>query len=139
MITMAELLKGNTLSSLDADVQKNLGILLERLNLIRNLWNKPMIVTSGFRSMLDHIRIYKEIAAKKGKPFKMSDVPMGSRHLYGMAADISDPTFELTAWCKLNNSKVLEDCQLWCEDDMTETRLHLQIEAPASGHRWFKP
>ena len=33
------------------------------------------------RTFGDHIRIYKNIAKKAGKPFNIDDVPMGSRHL----------------------------------------------------------
>lgn len=44
--------------------------------------NKPVIVTSGYRSMAHHLRIY----AEKGITDK-SKIPMGSYHLTGKAVD----------------------------------------------------
>jgi len=52
---------------------------VRKLDSLRSLYRKPMIVTSGYRSMERHKAIYKEL----GK-----EPPMGSMHLYGRAADI---------------------------------------------------
>ena len=93
-----------------------------------------MIVTSGFRTMEDHIRVYRE----KGIT-DVTKIPMKSLHLTGKAIDIYDPNFELTDWCKLNNSKILKEVGLWCEDDKSVKRLHFQTSPPRSGSRWFKP
>ena len=43
---------------------------------------QPITITSGYRSLQDHLRIYKE----KGITDK-SKIPMGSYHLKGLAAD----------------------------------------------------
>jgi LAS superfamily LD-carboxypeptidase LdcB len=137
MISMAELLQGKKLEEQKIDVQANLTTLLQRVNMIRTAWAKAMTVTSGLRTMEDHIRIYKEKAEKAGVPFDLSKVPMGSRHLTGGAVDISDPKLELTAWLKAN-PKVLEDAGLWCEEGNANW-VHFQISPPKSGNRWFYP
>lgn len=136
---MKELLCGADFDKLQKDIQSNLNILLDRINKLRKLWGKPMTVTSGFRSMSDHICIYQQKAKQEGKKFDMSKIPMKSKHLSGQAVDIYDPDFSLTKWCKQNNSKVLFDIGLWCEDDTTVPRLHFQTEKVSSGNRWFKP
>lgn len=138
-ISLKELIKDAKYSSLDATIQGNLMTLLERINKIRSSWGKAMTVTSGLRTKEDHIRIYKEIAAKKSQKFDESKVPMGSQHLKGAAVDISDPKGELQKWCK-ENEKTLADVGLWCEHfDYTKGWVHFQIYPPKSGNRFFKP
>ena len=83
--------------------------------------------------METHLRIYKE----KGITDK-NKIPMKSKHLTCQAVDIADAKFFLTNWCK-ENEEVLKEIGLWCEDDVTVKRLHLQIVPPTSGKRWFKP
>lgn len=116
----------------------NLAILLERMNVIRQKWNKPMVITSGFRSQEDHLRIYKEIAARKGVEFDESKVPMGSKHLAGAACDVYDNDGSLMKWCRANED-ILVEVGLWIEDDTSVPRVHFQIQAPKSGNRFFKP
>lgn len=133
MISMDELLNHKySLEKQTDEIQKNLPILLERVNKIRTLWDKPMIVTSGLRTMEDHLRIYKE----KGitDPAK---IPMKSRHLIGAAVDIYDPELGITAWLKADES-ILTDAELWCEEG-NKNWLHVQIFPPASNNRWFLP
>ncbi len=135
MITLAEILMGRiTYDKLSAQQQSNINTLLQRINIIRKAYNKSMKVSSGFRSMEDHLRIYKE----KGitDPNK---IPMKSNHLSAAAIDIADPKQELQKWI-LANIKILEDAQLWCEDfTATKTWVHFQILAPKSGKRFFMP
>lgn len=135
MISMNELLKGKVkLEDLPQDHQDNLAILLERVNKIREAYGKPMTVTSGYRSMEDHLRIYRE----KGIT-DQSKIPMKSRHLSGKAVDIGDGDKALKEWV-LDNVELLESVGLWCEDfGTTTTWVHFQIEAPASGKRFFMP
>lgn len=59
---------------------KRLAVKLEEVRVL--LGNKPMRITSGFRSMADHLRIY----AQKGITDKRR-IPMQSWHLKGLAAD----------------------------------------------------
>lgn len=132
MISMEELLNGKKLKEQGEEIQKNLAILLERVNKIRTQWGKPMIVTSGLRTMEDHLRIYKEKGITDPKK-----IPMKSRHLTGAAVDVADPKLALTAWLKKDKS-ILEKAELWCEDGNSNW-VHFQILPPVSGNRWFRP
>jgi uncharacterized protein YcbK (DUF882 family) len=134
MVTMKELLKDKNLEDQSKEIQDNLKVLHYRINIIRKIWGKPMSITSGLRTMEDHLRIYKQ----KGITDK-SKIPMKSKHLYGAAVDISDPKQELQNWC-LKNVKVLEDTQLWLESfSATPNWCHFQISSPKSGKRFFIP
>lgn len=134
MITLKELCKGHNFDSLPPQHRANLEAFLERLNRIRKSWGHPMSITSGYRSLEEHLRIYKS----KGIT-DQSKIPMKSRHLYGAACDIYDPQQELQKWC-LANTKLLEDVGLWCEHfSATPTWVHFQLNPPASGARFFRP
>lgn len=134
MIVMKELIKTTDFDSLPPDIKANLLKLLEKLNVIRKAYGKPMTITSGLRSMIDHLRIYKE----KGIT-DQSKIPMKSNHLYGIAADISDPKGELKAWI-MDNISLMEELGLYFEDfAFTPTWVHIQFKTPASGKRFFKP
>ena len=135
MIEFSELIKEYNLEDIPKDHQNNLLILLERLNQLRKIWAKPMIITSAYRSMEHHLAIYH----KRGI-YDKSKIPMQSRHLTGQACDIYDEHFSLTNFCKKDNSKLIISIGLWCEDDKSVPRLHVQtISPPNSDHRWFKP
>lgn len=134
MITLKELIKNTLISDIPLEHQHNLEELLKRINVIRTVYGKPMTVTSGYRSLQDHLRIY----SSKGITDR-SKIPMASKHLYGQAVDIYDPNKELQAWVK-QNVKVLEDIGLWCEDfGSTPNWCHFQIVPPRSGKRFFIP
>lgn len=134
MITMNEILRKYKFEQLDAEVQKNLIDLLEKINKVRSLYNKPMKITSGLRTKEDQIRIYNQ----KGIT-DLTKIPMGSRHLYGQAIDVFDPNKELQQWC-LSNVIKLEEIGLWCEDFLyTPNWTHFQSVPPKSGKRFFKP
>jgi uncharacterized protein YcbK (DUF882 family) len=131
---MDEVLKGAKLEDQTSEIQDNLKKLLEKLNLLRAAYGKPMIVTSGLRTMADHLRIYRE----KGITDK-SKIPMQSRHLLGLACDFGDSKQELQKWCLANVAK-LEEIGLWLEDfSATVNWVHVQIVPPKSGNRFFKP
>jgi len=131
---MQELLKDAKLEDQTQDIQDNLVELLVRINKVRAAYGKPMTVTSGLRTMADHLRIY----AAKGITDK-SKIPMQSNHLYGRAVDISDPNKELQAWV-LKNVKLMEEIGLWMEDFSATTNwVHFQINPPKSGNRFFQP
>lgn len=134
MITMEEILKKTKFEDQSPEVQANLKDLLEKINKVRSAYGKPMTVTSGFRSMDDHLRIYKEKSITD-----QSKIPMKSKHLYGQAVDISDPKQELQSWCLANEAKLAE-IGLWMEDfTATKNWCHFQTVAPKSGKRWFLP
>lgn len=111
----------------------NLEILLERMNQIRQLYGKPMVITSGLRSLDDHLRIYREMGV-----IDQSKIPMKSKHLIGAACDVLDTDGSLMKWCRANVTH-LETIGLWIEDDSSVPRVHFQIQAPSSGNRFFKP
>lgn len=132
MISLKEL---NPLDrSTSPEIQKNLYALLSTLNSIRSSYGVPMTITSGFRAMEDHLRIYRD----KGitDPAK---IPMKSKHLYGQAADIADADGKFWSWCQ-SNLDMMEKLGVYFEDrKSTPTWVHIQIVAPASGKRIFIP
>lgn len=121
---------------LSKEQEANLNTLHSRINIIRAKYGKPMLITSGFRSIEDHKRIYLDLAKQRG--ISSIRIPMGSQHLKGAAVDIYDPDGSLYRWCKANE-QVLFDAKLWCEEQDDQPRVHFQIFPPASGKRWFKP
>ena len=129
MISTKELLCGNIITDLSIAEQHNLEELKDKLNKLRIEWGKPMVVTSGFRTVYQHRLIY----SKKGndKP------PMGSQHLQGKAADIADPYGALYLWCE-QHMPLLADTGLWCEKG-TVGWVHFQTTPPKSGARFFLP
>lgn len=113
----------------DGLVASNLLTLCNRLNKLRAIWGKPMIITSGLRSEDEQANLIK---AGKSNAKK-------SKHLIGMAADILDPENKLDEWLE-QNAKVLEEIGLWVErKDSTPGWTHLQCCPPNSGNRFFKP
>lgn len=137
MITREELNpKGYKLST---ELSRNLESLLVAMNIIRSAYGKPMYVTSGFRSIEDHKRIYMDIAKRQGVPSVR--IPMGSKHLVAAACDILDTDGALYAWCKAHDAE-LAKAGLYCEDDKSVPRVHFQVLPFGSykpgGTRWFK-
>lgn len=132
MITWQEMLGKYKESDISNEFIPNLKELHKRINVIRNAYGKPMIPTSIFRSMADHLRIYTQ----KGITDK-SKIPMGSNHLKGCAIDIADPQGKLMEWTK-ENIPLLEEVGLWCEDGISGW-CHFQSVPPKSGKRFFLP
>jgi len=133
-ISFKELIKNTSLADIPHAHQVSLEELLKRINIIREAYGKPMIVSSGYRSLQDHKRIYSE----KGitDPNK---IPMGSAHLSGQALDVADPKQELQSWI-LANIDILEKAGLYCEDfSASPNWVHFQCRPPKSGNRFFKP
>jgi uncharacterized protein YcbK (DUF882 family) len=134
MLSMDELLNHKyKLEDQTPEIQAHLAILLARVNIIRAKWGKPMTMTSGLRTMADHLRIY----AAKGIT-DPAHIPMKSHHLFGEAVDISDPDLELTDWLKGDGANLLVTTGLWCEEGNANW-VHFQIVPPKSGNRWFLP
>lgn len=133
-ISLKELLGSHNIAEVPHGHQLCLEELRTRLEKVRAEFGKPMRITSGYRSMQEHLQIY----SKKGITDK-SKIPMRSKHLIGCAADVADPAQELQAWCKANEPK-LEEIGLWIEDfSATPNWVHFQTVPPASGKRFFKP
>lgn len=137
MITYLELLNGHLISDVPIAAQQNLEILLTKINKIRDAYGVPMKVTSGYRTLEEHFRIYSTIAFKKGVPYNRNAVPTKSNHLYGRACDIMDKDGKLYCFA-FENQKLLEAIGLWCEVG-TKGWVHFQICAPISGNRFFLP
>lgn len=111
------------------EIASNLAILLDRLNLVRIAYNKPMTVTSGLRSLEQQKSLISQ-----GKSNATH-----SKHLYGQAADILDESGVLKAWAN-DNLKLIEEIGLWLESfDHTPNWVHFQIVSPKSGNRFFIP
>ena len=140
MIVPEELIDIEDLEDAPLHVQWNLMVLHYKLNVLRRAYGRPMIINSGFRSETQHIRIYDAIndrrAVKGLRPLK---VPWGSQHLIGAAADISDPKGNLKHFLE-ENHHLLEQLDLYLEDpEVTVGWIHVQLYAPKSGSRIFKP
>ncbi len=84
MISYKELLHGHAINDLTIKQQQNLQELQTKVNVIRAAWGKPMIVTSGFRSLQDQKRINPKVT--------------NSAHMEGKAVDIQDKDGSLYKW-----------------------------------------
>lgn len=124
-ITMTEYLKGRQLNSpLTYEMYDNMCKLLVAVNMLRDKYGKPLGVSSGYRSKEDNRRV-------AGSP--------NSLHMTCEAVDFMDHDKSLKKFL-LANIQLLEDLDLYAEDfDATPTWVHLQIKAPKSGVRVFRP
>lgn len=133
MISFKEMLGDHTIAEVPMKHQQNMQELLKRVNHIREAWGKPMIVTSGYRSLEEHYRIYSKLGIPRDK------VPLKSAHLTGEAVDIFDPGLLLTDWLK--NDRIgltmLQTHDLYCEEG-NKNWVHFQTRPTKYGH-WFKP
>lgn len=141
MITLKEYLKFEICN--DQVILSNIRALLDSVNALEEVYKKDggkaFITTSGLRTKESQIRIYRDIAKKKGIEFDESKVPMGSKHISGQAIDIFDPKGVLKKWLT-DNEEYLEELGLYCEDfSATESWVHFQSVAPKSGKRFFIP
>lgn len=127
MITLAELTKTATP---DEAQLASLKTLLDKVNVVRAKWGKPLIVTSGLRSREQHDAIYRRMGKK---------APGGSAHLSGEAVDFYDRDGLLGGFL-LDNLGLLEELGLYMEDPtVTRGWIHLQTRRPGSGRRIFMP
>ena len=80
---------------LTQELEANLSKLLEALNKFRKIYDKPMIVSSGYRPSIFN---QKAGAAKK------------SNHMLCLACDFIDMDSSLDAYC-VANENILEECE----------------------------
>lgn len=125
--TVKELLNAGTHkwkeSEVDTVTLRNLEDLCRKINALG--YQPPMRASSCLRSLKDQQRI--------------NPSAMGSSHLYGSAVDIADPKGELKKWLETRYGELV-NCGLYMEDPKsTPTWVHLQIYAPKSMNRIFKP
>lgn len=110
MIIANEILKGQGCPS---EYQENLRDLLEKINIIRKAYDKPMIVTSGYRTVS-----YELAHGRSGK----------SDHCKCKAVDIWDKDKELAKWCH-ENEDLLIKTKLWIEHtDYTKNWVHFTTQ-----------
>ena len=144
MLTLEEIIHcGIKPEDLDSDKLKEEQDLLIKINIIRTKYGKPMTVTSGVRTLQDHLRIY----AQKGIT-DQSKIPMKSKHLETVtnaaAVDIADAGLLITKWLKdtKEGREAADEANLFFEDT-NPNWLHAQNKPFSSyvvgGTRWFKP
>lgn len=138
MITLKELNPNGYETT--AEIDGNLQELLTKLNRLRKEYGLPMFVTSGLRDMKKHLAIYEEKNKKlKEQGLPEIKVPMGSLHLRGLAVDFADKDGKLWDWIQARQD-LIEELDLYFEDKAaTPGWTHIQIRAPKSGKRIFKP
>lgn len=124
-ITPQEVLMGRDQEfPLSDELKQNLDKLLIALNKFRAFYGKPMIVSSGYRP---------------GRFNVTAGGAKQSNHEICLACDFKDLDGSLDQWC-LDHPEILENCGLYQEHpDSTPKWLHLQLKAPKSGNRVFRP
>lgn len=118
----------------------NLNTLIPKVNELLERYGKPLVMSSGFRSKEDQIRIYAEKNAKrKAQGLPPYKVPTSSQHMAAAAVDIEDPDRKFGHWCLMHLDYLIE-LDLYMEDlGSTPTWCHLQCLPPKSGKRIFRP
>lgn len=99
-VTFVEILHGHLISDVPINHQQNIDKLLIAINKFRAEYNKPMLVTSGYRTALDQERINPSVKH--------------SRHMTGEAVDVADTDGSLYDYAYANQDK-LKEWGLWCE------------------------
>lgn len=125
MITRAEILMGRDVKyPLTVDLESNLDGLIKALNLFRQEYGIPMLVSSGYRP----------------GPFNaLAGGAENSPHLTCEACDFHDPDGAIKNWV-LQKPLILVECKLYMENPMnTRTWIHLQTRPVPSGRRIFSP
>ena len=126
-IQKSELLQGRDIqypTDYAPQISANLDALLVPMNQIRDHWAEPMVINSGWRPPAVN-------AACGGA--------LGSKHMEGLACDISDQYGILWAWVLLHLD-LMQQLKIYLEDKRwTKSWVHFQLGGPASGHRIFIP
>jgi len=117
--------------------EANVEQLLINVNKLMLIYGHDFTVTSGYRTLPEHLAIYKA----KGIT-DQSKIPMKSLHLSGQAVDVVPHGLrvsDLQSYIK-DHIRVCEEIGLWFEDfKYTPTWVHIQIVPPKSGNRFFVP
>lgn len=124
-VNCSEVLMGRTKQfPLDPENQHNLEYLLLKINLFRDKYNKPLIVSSGYRPS----SINQAVGGAKK-----------SAHQTCQAIDFIDKDGKIKEFLK-QNPNLLEELDLYQEHpDYTKTWVHLQTRKTKSGKRIFIP
>lgn len=105
--------------------EENQEKLFGAINLVREEYGKPMIVTSGVRSKEDQLRINPRVK--------------NSAHMQGAAVDISDPDGSLWGWCMDHIDRLIQFGLYLESRSYTPRWVHFQCIPPHSGNRIFLP
>ena len=122
---LGEFLHNGSLEGVTPKILENLKRLAIKLEEVRELLgNRPMRITSGFRTMADHLRIY----ADQGITDKRR-IPMQSWHLQGLAADFMVIGMESEA-----ARKILDP--VW-QHGMEKGTPHVHLDLRPNKERYF--
>lgn len=136
-ITIEDYLMGRIdFMTLPSDQQTNILQLLQKVNKLLTEFGEERGVSSGYRTMKDHLRIYEDInKKKKAAGLPEIKVPMSSEHLKGGAIDLKDVDGKLKKFC---TDAILSKYDLYMEHpDFTDTWCHLQLKK--TSKRVFRP
>lgn len=119
MITVEEILMGRDKQEpLTLEMYQNLAVLMGKINYVRAIYGKPLVVSSGYRPP----SVNKAVGGSKN-----------SAHMLCMAVDFKDPKQEFSTWC-IKNINLLNKIGLYLEDPrFTKTWTHLQIRPTLSN------
>jgi len=127
-VTKKEILKKRDKKYPDSYTQEisgNIDRLLVPINAVRDAYDKPMSVSSGWRPPA--INEATSNAAEK------------SNHLKGLAVDFKDPNGKLRDWV-LDNLAFIASLGIYLEDfRWTPGWVHMQIVPPGSKRRIYRP
>lgn len=127
MITFLELQHGHLISDIPLTHQRHMEELLVAVNKLRDLWGRPMIVTSGWRSPEEQVQINPQAPH--------------SNHCLGYAVDVADPDGTLNEFVHDlddNNRKVLEDMGLWFENGTGNRGIHSWLHAQCVAYGSYR-
>lgn len=135
--------KGVVLETLPEEHQENLEELLIKISAMEDSFGRPFACSSGYRTLEHHEEIYRIKNEKRIEAgLKPVPIPMGSRHLEGLAVDVLDPKRVLQHWI-LDHLEYAEDHGLYFEAfdacQFPTPWVHIQIVPPRSGKRFFEP
>lgn len=139
-ISVQEYLGDVEAASLTSELMGNVNTLIPLVNEVLELFGESRRVTSGYRSMEKHWKIYEGInKRRKAQRLPELKVPMTSAHLSCLAVDLEDSDGRLDQWC-VDNIDLLTSKGLYIEHpDDTKGWCHLQARKPKSGNNPFKP
>lgn len=138
MISFMEVVGKTPLEEIPKHHINNINELIQKVNIFRLHFGEKMFVSSGYRTKERHIEIYRKINEdRKAKGLAPVRVPMGSFHLFGLAVDFFDGQGKIIDFCR-ENEDLLEKIGIWIEDG-TKDWVHMQVRAPGSKKRFFKP
>lgn len=125
MISVQEFLMKRDLEyPLTPELLVHLATTMAAVNYLRGRYNKPLMVSSGYRPD----RYNTQAGGAKNSP-----------HLKCQAVDILDSSGEFADWC-MENEHELAKAGLYMEHpDYTVGWVHLQTVRPRSGSRYFIP